>query len=118
MTKTEEKMMYRIIAQTKESNHGLTLTGATGDVTYDQAIKVAQFLLSQPMDAYTNFVVQPITTKERWKAGTINYCPRCGANLHDYELSESEYFDCYECNSSLEINISVFDSDDDDRAGE
>jgi hypothetical protein len=114
MEKTEEKMKYRIIAQTKENDHGLTLTGTTDDLTYDQAIKAGKVLLSRPMDCYTNFVVQPITTSERWKEGTINYCPRCGANLHEYDLSNSEYFDCFECDSTIEVNITVFDEEEEE----
>lgn len=116
MSKSEEKMMYRIIAQTKENNNGITITAETKtDVTHEEAIEIAKkdvLFKGVLEERYTPFIVQPITTTERWKEGAINFCPRCGKSLHEYELSDSESFDCYECNANIDVNINVYDDEE------
>ncbi|MEK5394100.1 hypothetical protein NSQ59_27750 [Margalitia sp. FSL K6-0131] len=101
----EEKMIYRIVAH----KEGITITAETqNDVTFDEAKKIAitdVLGMTNKTIQYEPFVVLPVTTKERWEAKTINFCPRCGANLKDYELEESANFECYECDTSMDIHI-------------
>jgi len=78
------------------------------DVTHEEAREIAKsdvFGITEKMDGYDPFVITPITTKERYNLKTINFCPRCGANLHDCELEQSENFDCPECEASMEVTI-------------
>jgi hypothetical protein len=105
MSKNEEKMMYRIIAQ----KEGITITAETSnDVTFEEAKNTAVVDVLSGVDKVVNFqpfVAIPITTKERWEDKTINFCPRCGANLKDYDLEQSANFECYECDTSMDIHI-------------
>lgn len=107
----EEKKMYKIIAQ----KEGITITAETnGDITFEEAKKTAITEVLNGADRAVTFqpyVVLPITTKERWDNHSINFCPRCGANIQDHELENSDFFDCYECDSTVEIHIHHFESE-------
>jgi hypothetical protein len=109
MSKSEEKMMYRIIAQKK----GITITAETSnDVDFEEAKNIGFAEVLNGVDKavqFEPFVVLPVTTKERWEEKTINFCPRCGANLKDYELEQYANFDCYECDTSMDVHIHHFD---------
>lgn len=108
----EEKQLYKIIAQ----KEGITITATTSeDVTFDEAKNIAITSVLGGVDKLIEFepmVLIPITTKERWEYGTINFCPRCGTSLQDEELERYADVYCHECNASMEIQI--FDVGDDD----
>lgn len=109
---TNEKYMYRIIAQ----KTGITITAETSnDVTFDEAKTIGIADVLGGVDKLVNFepfVVLPITTKERWDEGTINFCPRCGKNLGDYGLETYGNFDCDSCGASMEVQIHRFSVDE------
>ena len=99
----EEKQIYKILAQ----KEGVTLTANTHEVTYDEAQKIAdKFINSIHKDVkFETFVVLPMTTKERYDSGFINFCPRCGANLQDEEFENYADFVCFECDATIQIHI-------------
>jgi hypothetical protein len=108
LKKQEEKMLYKIVGQ----KQGITITCETSDdVTYEEArnIAVKEVLggLTKAL-SFNPFVLLPITTKERWEDKTINFCPRCGENLHEYDLEQSDRFDCHSCDTSMEVHIHSF----------
>jgi predicted Zn-dependent protease len=109
MTKSEEKLLYRIIAQKKH----ITITAQTEvEMTEEEARKTVMEEIMDGVHKEVDLepcVVLPITTKERWDRKCINFCPRCGANLHDYELEQSENFECFECETSMKIHIYSYD---------
>ena len=110
MSKKEEKSIYRIIAQ----KEGITIKAETSrDVTFEEAKRTAVEVIGGGDEAvnFQPFIAIPITTKERWEDKSINFCPRCGSNLKDYELEQSASFDCYECDTSMDVNIHVYDFD-------
>ncbi|WP_103110809.1 hypothetical protein [Brevibacillus reuszeri] len=103
----EKKYLYRILAQTE----GMTITGETKEeVTEAEAIADVKttFLHEKVVEAggYRNFVTIPICTKEEWRLGNVNFCPRCGKRLEDVE---DNYFngECFECGADLDISINV-----------
>ncbi len=101
MTKKEEKCIHKVVAQ----KEGITITAITGsDVTFEEAKSIAKKEVLNG-DDYQPFVVLPITTQERWDDKAINFCPRCGSNLKDYQLEQYASFDCYECDTSMDIRI-------------
>ena len=114
MTKTEEKQIYRIIAQ----KEGITITAETlGEMTMEEATKTAIADVLGGIDKavkFQPFIAVPITTEERWKAGYINFCPRCGANISDYDLYENADTDCFECDASLDIHVEVYNPNEED----
>ena len=114
MSKPEEKQIYRIIAQ----KGGITVTAETShEMTMEDATKTAIADVLGGVDKAINFqpyVALPITTEERWKAGYINFCPRCGANITDYELYEHADTDCFECDANLNISVNVYNADEDE----
>ena len=116
MSKPEEKFIYRIKAQTKDN--GITITAQTGvDVNHEGAISAAvkDILCSKPLgDHYSHFVVEPICTAEDWKAGVVSFCPRCGANIREYELGRGSDTDCMECGATFEAYILSTNSEEDD----
>lgn len=116
MSKPEEKFLYRIKAQTKDN--GITITSETRkNVTHEEAISSAlkDILLSRPLeDHYSNFIVEPICTEEEWQEGTVSFCPRCGANIRDYELGQGDNTDCVECGASFEAYIHSTNLEEDD----
>lgn len=104
----EENQMYRILAQ----KEGITITAETSNnVTFEEAKKTAIAEVLGGIDKVVNFqpfVVLPISTKERWENHSINFCPRCGTNIQDHELENTDFFDCYECNASIHVHIDYF----------
>ena len=107
----EEKQIYKILAQ----KDGVTLTANTHEVTYDEAQKIANKFISEIHKDITfePFVVLPVTTKERWDSGFINFCPRCGASLQDEELEQYADVYCHECDASMGIQVfDICDADD------
>lgn len=104
MIKKEEKYIHRIIAQ----KEGITITAETTVMNLEEAKKtaVAEVLcdVNKAVD-FQPFVVLPIATQERWDDKCINFCPRCGNSLMDYELEQHESFDCDRCETSMEIKI-------------
>lgn len=113
MNKLEEKMIYRLLAQ----KEGITITAETKEMTMEEAkaTAIAEVLVNvdKTLD-FQPFVALPVTTQERWDAGCINFCPRCGTNLSDYELDEYANTDCHSCDASLDIHVQVYDSDEDE----
>lgn len=113
MSKPEEKMIYRIIAQ----KEGITITAETKEMTFEDAKKtaIAEVLVGVDKSLEFNpFVALPVTTQERWEAGYINFCPRCGANISEYELEEYANMDCFTCDASLDIQIHSYGTDEED----
>ncbi|MBX9972528.1 hypothetical protein [Cytobacillus firmus] len=110
--KAEDKMLHRIIAQKK----GITITAETkNDVTLEDAKEIAIYEVLGGVDEILKFepmVVLPITTKERWEEGTINFCPRWGTNLQEYDLQQYANFDCDSCSASMEVQINHFSLDE------
>lgn len=105
---TNEKQLYRIYAQ----KEGITMIGHTDEITQEEITKAATNLLMTALDEKLDmqpFVVLPITTKERFDTGCINFCPRCGNNIAEYELEQNEDFDCFHCEASLSVSCSVND---------
>jgi DNA-directed RNA polymerase subunit RPC12/RpoP len=64
-------------------------------------------------DTLMPFVVLPICSEEDWKAGYINFCPRCGRRVEHLE-SSSTTFDCHECNATSEVYIYANESEEDE----
>lgn len=104
----ETKMLYRIIGQ----KDGITVTAETNvEVTREEAKEIGKKeVLSPDMP----FVTLPLTTKERWDNGAINFCPRCGNSIQDFGLDESASFDCFECDASLHVNVTVYQGVEED----
>lgn len=110
----EKKYLYRILAQTE----GMTITAETkGEVTEAEAIAdVKTSVLHEKVieaGGYRNFVALPICTKEEWKSGNVNFCPRCGKRLEDIE----DHFysgECFECGADLDVSINVYSFDSDE----
>lgn len=107
MGKSEEKLIYRIKAQTKDNK--ITITAQThNDALHKEAINIVEkeVLTSKPLgEHYSNFIVEPICTKEEWKEGIISFCPRCGANIREYGIEKGGDFDCIECGAYIEAHI-------------
>ncbi|WP_096199494.1 transposase [Bacillus sp. FJAT-45350] len=105
MSKKDEKYIHRIIAQ----KEGITITAETSnEVTFEEAKNTAIAEVLGGVDkvvSFQPFVVIPLTTKERWDDKTINFCPRCGSNLKDYELEQAASFECLECDTSMDVHI-------------
>ena len=109
MSKAEGKMLYRIIGQ----KAGVTITAETkNDLTFEEAKGIATNEVLGKIEELQPFVVLPITTQERWHNHSINFCPRCGANLKDDDLENSDFFNCFECNSSVEVHIHHFENEE------
>jgi hypothetical protein len=112
MSKSEEKLLYKIIAQTE----GITITAQINeDMTEDEVIKAAEehTLHKATMEAgkYRNFIVLPVCTREQRNNGNINYCPRCGHKMED--MDENYYQgECWECNATLDIHITTYGETD------
>ena len=109
----EENQMYRVL----EQKEGITITAETSiDLSFEEVKKTAIVNVLGGIDKavkFQPFVVLPITTKERWEDGSINFCPRCGKNLAEQELERYATFDCYECKASMEVQVHTFDNEDD-----
>lgn len=104
MNGNQEKYMHRIIAQ----KEGITITAETHEMTTEEAKKTAVANVLNGIDKavdFQPFVVLPIATQERWDDKCINFCPRCGDSLMEYELEQYESFDCDRCEASIEITI-------------
>ncbi len=113
--KTEEKLIYRLKAQTNPNNE-LSITATTKEVTHDEAVAIAKggniFVNDQP-GRYAPFIVEPICTEEEWKEGKVNFCPRCG-NRMEHVDGEAYYGDCFDCNATIQVSIEVYDEDEGD----
>lgn len=112
MNKPEEKKIYRIIAQ----KEGITITAESKEMTMKEATETAIAEVLGGVHKALNFqpfIAVPVTTQERWDAGYINFCPRCGANISEYELEEYANTDCFECDTSLDIHIQNHGSGED-----
>lgn len=107
MSKPEEKFIYRIKAQTKDN--GITITAQTQkEVTHSGAVSdaTADGLFTKPLaDHYSNFIVEPICAEEEWQDGVVSFCPRCGANIREYDLGRGGETDCSDCGASFEAYI-------------
>lgn len=103
----EEKMIYKVMAQ----KDGYTITAQTEQLKFDDAIQAATLLISRETDLRP-FVLIPVSTKKRWQEGTINFCPRCGANLKDYELDTYADFECSSCDASVKVTVMGVSDDD------
>ncbi|QST02498.1 zf-TFIIB domain-containing protein (plasmid) [Pontibacillus sp. ALD_SL1] len=101
----KDTMLHRMFAQ----NGGITISAQTKEeLTFGEAKKMAESeLFPENVDpsGFQPFVVLPLATKERWENRSINFCPRCGSSLKDYELDSSASFTCYECDTSMSIAI-------------
>lgn len=98
----EEKKMYRAIAQ----KNGITITADTGkDMTEEEARKACILEILKDKVDFEPFIVFPLTTKERWENRCINFCPRCGTNIAEYELGSHAQVECYECDTYMDILI-------------
>ncbi|WAH35016.1 hypothetical protein [Alicyclobacillus dauci] len=113
MEKTDEKLIYRIMAQTDT----LTVSAETSiEVTADEVAEIASkdVLLGDGV-RYKNFVALPICTKEQWDGGHVNFCPRCGNRLNEYDTDsvETQYNgDCFRCNSTIDVSIEVYEEEE------
>ncbi|MCW9134704.1 hypothetical protein OF830_28565 [Bacillus paramycoides] len=108
----EENMIYRIKAQSK--NNAITVTVETSnDVSLEKAIQIAkdEVLLSAETE-YSNFVVEPICSKDEWEEGVISFCPRCGKNINDQEVGQGGTFDCFGCDTTIEAYINKYEDDE------
>ena len=105
--KKDKKVVYRILGQ----RDGVTMTAETSnELTFDEAKEVAidgLFGGVNNLIGLQPFVLMPITTKERWSEGSINFCPRCGTNVTDYELEQFGSFECHTCNAQVGVQIEV-----------
>lgn len=111
MVKSDEKQMYRIYAQ----KEGLTAKFDTNETTVKEIKEtVVDIVLGDPEKSkeYQRYVVLPITTKERWEEGCINFCPRCGANISDYSLGNFAITDCFECDANIDVYVKVYDDNE------
>jgi protein-arginine kinase activator protein McsA len=109
---SEEKMIYRIKAQSK--GHTVTITAETSkEVTQEEAIKIAKtsVLVGTNLD-YAPFLVEPLCTEEQWEEGHINFCPRCGKNIADMDLGTMGLFECMECGAYVDVNIMEVQEDE------
>jgi hypothetical protein len=112
----EKKMIYKIKAQTKENDHGITVTAQTKlGVTHEEAINIAKKdILLEPMaERYTNFIVEEIATEDGWKCGHVNFCPRCGCRLEDID---DNYYrgECFDCHAEIDVHITTNESEGED----
>ncbi len=107
MSKSEEKKLYRVIAQ----KEGITITAEMSrEMTMKEAVDAATTEVIGGVHKIVDFqpcVAVPITTQERWDEGYINFCPRCGANISEYELYEFAETECHECDASINIRIDL-----------
>lgn len=112
--KEEEKLLFRAIAQKEH----ITITADINqDMTYDEARAEFTKEIFRDGASLTDvkpFYLQPINTKEKYDAGAISFCPRCGTSVRDQDLESSGYFDCFNCNTSIHVNIEVPYDDDED----
>lgn len=101
----ENELIYRIISQVE----GLTIEVQTTPLPSKKeavAIGIGEIeRVGLQTNAVQPCVALPITTQERWDSLCINFCPRCGSNITDYELESIGDFECFECNANLHINI-------------
>jgi len=107
----EEKFIYR----TKMQTQGVTLSLTTkSEMTYEEAVKFSE-VKAKPLndiEKLNNFYAYPLATKENWKRGAINFCPRCGERF-DMELASAENaIDCSGCEATSWIEIEVYKEDD------
>ena len=106
----ETKSLYRVLAQTET----ITITAQTSvELTEAEAKETAlkDVLIHPDKNIYQRFVVVPLCTKEQWKGGNVNFCPRCGSRLTepDEDSVDSEYYGtCFNCEAELEINVHVY----------
>ncbi len=112
MGKSEEKQIYRVIAQ----KEGITITAEMArEMTKKEAVEAAINEVLGGADKVVDFqpcIAVPITTQERWNKGYINFCPRCGTNISEYELYDFADTECHECNASLNIQIHSYNSNE------
>lgn len=109
----KDKQIYKLLAQ----KDGVTITANTSNaVTFDEAKEIAINSVLGGVDKAVSFepvVVLPVTTQERWEDGYINFCPRCGQNVQDFELEQFGEIDCHNCGAVSEVQIlNVLDSED------
>lgn len=108
----EEKQIYRIIAQ----KQGITITAETSiEMTMEEAENTAVAEVLGGVNQLINlkhFVALPITTEERWKAGHINFCPRCGKNISEFGYEDTLTSDCHNCGADLVVFVHVENSED------
>ena len=99
---SEEKELYRILAQ----RDGLTITVEMREEhTFDELKErvLCEEIFNVTLDKCQPFVIQPLTTKERWEEQCINFCPRCGVNITTYEIEQNGEFECHSCDTHVEI---------------
>ena len=112
----EVKSFYRILAQTDT----ITITAQTSKELSEKEAKEAaekEVLLHPDKEVYHRVVAIPLCTKEQWKGGNVNFCPRCGERLTEPDEDDvtSEYYgECYGCGAQLEINIRVHEDEDEE----
>jgi hypothetical protein len=112
----EEKLLYRILAQ----NNTISINATTSvEMTAQEAADVATQEVLLKGELYHNFFVQPISTANGWKYGHINFCPRCGCNIHkemgDSQdvVNNSERFNCPKCGAY--VDVTIFSTPEDDQ---
>lgn len=106
--KKEQKLIYRIIAQTDT----ITITAQTSKaVTEEAAYKDVPLVTAN--NTVERFIVFPVATQESWDNGHINFCPRCGTR-QEYIQDNYSRFECSECNAEVDCNITTYDEVQDD----
>lgn len=99
----DTKKLYKIIVQTET----ITISAQTSnDVSWNEAAEIAQKDVLHGQN-YRNFVALPVCTVEQWEGHNVNFCPRCGHNLAEYDDSVDNEFrsDCPNCYAELDITI-------------
>lgn len=103
-----DKVMYRILAQTEGIHVSADLMG---DNDFEKAKQIALEKVIIAPEYYLHFVLQEIGTANGWKYGHINFCPRCGYNIHKAMgdsktiVNNAEDFECPECEAYVSVHI-------------
>jgi transposase-like protein len=104
----EEKLFYRVLAQTDTINISMDLVH---DETIADAMELAEKYIIDPEVNYRPFIIQLIGTANGWKHGHINFCPRCGLNIHSAMgdsreiVNNVQEFECPHCEANMFVEI-------------
>lgn len=79
--------------------------GPTVPLTYEEAVKEAERVTSDPKLPYKPYTLKSLGAGEDWQEGRIKFCPKCGAFQGNGSGWHQGEFNCTSCKTDMHIEF-------------